>query len=342
MTERYYFQDGFLSRFDTDAPKVFDTKSLKSTSFETKASAVTIGTYDGVHLGHRTIISTLVAEAKARALRSVVVTFEPHPRLVLGKADSVPIQLLSTLDEKLATLESLGVDCVVVINFTKQFSETPAEIFVEEVLVKQIGLAEIIIGYDHMFGKNRGGSFETLARLAEKHQFAVKQIAEQKVDAHHLSSTQIRRYLESGEVEQACKLLGAPYQLLAVVVEGDKRGRTIGFPTANLLPSPEKLIPKRGVYAVDAKVDGKTFRAMMNIGVRPTLKSDSVLSLEAHLFDFDDNIYGKRLVVYFLSRLRDEQKFSSLSDLQAQLSRDKEAAQAVSSELGYSAALNFT
>ncbi len=322
MTERYHFRNGVLSQFDTDRPK----------PFERKASAVTIGTYDGVHLGHRAIISTLVSDAKARGLRSVVITFEPHPRLVLGKTNGAPIFLLSTLEEKLSALESLGVDCVIVIHFTKEFSETPAETFVEEVLVEKIGLAEIVIGYDHMFGKNRGGSFETLARLSEKHHFTVRQIPEQKVNEHHLSSTAIRRFLESGEIEHANKLLGAPYQLSALVIEGDKRGRTIDFPTANLLPPSTKLIPKMGVYVVEVEVGDKRYRAMMNIGTRPTVQARSGVSLEVHLFEFNGNLYGKALTVRFLARLRDEQKFSSLDALKAQLERDKAEAQRFSSE----------
>ncbi len=323
MTERYHFRNGVLSQFDTEQPK----------PFERKASAVTIGTYDGVHLGHRAIIATLVSDAKARGLRSVVITFEPHPRLVLGKTNGAPIFLLSTLDEKLHVLESLGVDCVIVIHFTKEFSETPAETFVEDVLVKQIGLAEIVIGYDHMFGKNRGGSFETLARLAEKHHFAVRQIPEQKVDEHHLSSTAIRRFLESGEIEHANKLLGSPYQLSAVVIEGDKRGRTIGFPTANLLPPTAKLIPKIGVYAVEVEVENKRYSGMMNIGTRPTVQAQSSVAIEAHLLEFNGDLYGKELTVRFLARLRDEQKFSSLDALKAQLERDKRAVQSLFSEM---------
>jgi len=322
MTERYHFRNGVLSQLDTERPK----------PFERKASAVTIGTYDGVHLGHRAIISTLVSDAKSRGLRSVVITFEPHPRLVLGKTNGSPIFLLSTLEEKLSALESLGVDCVIVIHFTKEFSETSAETFVEEVLVEKIGLAEIVIGYDHMFGKNRGGSFETLVRLAEKHHFAVRQIPEQKVDEHHLSSTAIRRFLESGDIENANKLLGAPYQLSALVIEGDRRGRTIGFPTANLLPPTAKLIPKIGVYAVEVEVGEKRYRAMMNIGTRPTVQTQSGVSLEVHLLDFNGDLYGKTLTVRFLTRLRDEQKFSSLDALKAQLERDKVAAQRLSPE----------
>ncbi len=325
MTERYHFRDGVLSQFDTERPK----------PFERKASAVTIGTYDGVHLGHRAIISTLVSDAKARGLRSVVITFEPHPRLVLGKQSGTPIFLLSTLEEKLSALESLGVDCVIVIHFTKAFSQTPAEVFVADVLVKQIGLAEIVIGYDHMFGKNRGGSFETLARLAEQHGFVVKQIPEQKVNDHHLSSTAIRRFLESGDIENANKLLGSPYQLSARVIEGNKCGRTIGFPTANLLPPHEKLIPKIGVYTVEVEVEEKRYRAMMNIGTRPTLQVQSNLSLEVHLLDFEGNLYGKELTVRFLARLRDEQKFSSLDALKAQLERDKYAVQNFFSEMNF-------
>lgn len=320
--KKHWFCDGVLLPFEASDPK----------PFERKPSAVTIGSYDGVHLGHRAIVSTLVSSAKAQGLRSVVITFEPHPRLVLGSSNGKSIRLLSTLDEKLAALESLGVDSVVVIRFTKAFAETPADAFVENILVEKIGLAEIVVGYDHMFGKNRAGSFETLLRLAEKHRFRVKQIPEQKVDARHVSSTAIRKALEAGEIEQANKLLGAPYRLSATVIEGDKRGRSIGFPTANLLPPCEKLIPKNGVYVVDAEFEGKRFRAMMNIGFRPTVQQSERLSLEAHLLDFDGELYGKRLTLHFLTRLRDEQKFASLADLKAQLERDKQAARLVASE----------
>ncbi|MCS6989187.1 MAG: bifunctional riboflavin kinase/FAD synthetase [Chloroherpetonaceae bacterium] len=319
---KHLFSDGVLSQLDAS----------DATPFERKPSAVTIGSYDGVHLGHRAILSTLVSEAKAKGLRSLVITFEPHPRLVLGKDNGKSIRLLSTLDEKLVVMESLGIDCVVVIRFTKEFSETPADVFVEDFLVGRIGLAEIVVGYDHMFGKNRGGSFETLLRLAEKHGFSVRRIPEQKVDEHHLSSTAIRRALEAGEIGQANKLLGAPYQLSALVIEGEKRGRLIGFPTANLLPPSEKLIPKRGVYAVEVEVDGKRFRAMMNIGFRPTVREDDRLSLEVHLLDFDGELYGKRLAIHFLARLRDERKFANLAELKAQLERDRQAALQVASE----------
>jgi riboflavin kinase / FMN adenylyltransferase len=296
---------------------------FQPTLFHKTASAISIGTYDGLHLGHRAILSTLVADARRRGLRSMVITFEPHPRMVLGKTGGAPIHLLTTLGEKLPMFESLGIDAVIVIDFTKTFSETSAETFITEFLISQIGLGEIVIGYDHMFGKDRNGSLTTIMPLAEKYGFSVKVIEEQKVLDKHLSSTAIRRALETGNIEDANALLGSAYRLTGRVSEGDKRGRTIGFPTANLVVPPEKLLPKNGVYVCDTDVNGKTYRGMLNIGFRPTVKKEPILSVEAHLINFDGNLYGETLSLRLLNRLRDEKKFGNLDELTRQLNQDK-------------------
>jgi riboflavin kinase / FMN adenylyltransferase len=305
---------------------LYEFESGAKVSIDKNPSAITIGTYDGLHIGHRKIIAMLTSDAKAKNLQSILITFEPHPRMVLGKTDSKTVLLLSILEEKLPVLRSLGVDVVVVIEFTKAFSETPPEDFVKEFLIATLGLSEIVIGYDHMFGKDRQGSLETLARLSVSEGFGVKMIEEQRVGDKHVSSTTIRRFLESGNIAEANELLGAPYQLTGRVIEGDKRGRTIGFPTANLAIDENKLIPKNGVYVAEAIVDGKMYRAMANIGFRPTVKNEALLSIEVHLLNFAGDLYGKSLSLLLLSRIRDEKKFPDLEVLKKQLAQDRHTA----------------
>lgn len=292
-------------------------------SFATQPSVVTIGTFDGVHLGHRKIISELVARAKAKGLRSVLITFEPHPREIVGKPDE-PVRILTTLAERREITQSLGVDVMLVIDFTKTFSETNAEAFIEEVLAGKIGLAEIVIGYDHGFGKDRRGTIDTLQAMATKHKFDVDVIDEQVVSGKHLSSTAIRHLLESGRIAEANELLGRPYQFSGVVARGAQRGRTIGFPTANLdLSDKRKCLPGVGVYVAKVKAGGKEYRAMMNIGYKPTIANDLALSVEVFLLEFSGDLYGQTLEVFVLGRVRDEQKFSGLDELKSQLERDK-------------------
>lgn len=292
-------------------------------AFATQPSVITIGTFDGVHLGHRKIISELVARAKAKGLRSVLITFEPHPRAIIGKQDE-PVRILTTLAERREITLSLGVDVMFVIEFTKSFSETSAEAFIENVLVGKIGLAEVVIGYDHGFGKDRSGTIDTLQAMATKYKFDVDVIDEQVVSGKHLSSTAIRHLLEAGRVSEANELLGRPYQFSGAVARGAQRGRTIGFPTANLeLSDKHKCLPGAGVYVAEVKAGEKKYRAMMNIGYKPTIANDLALSVEVFLLEFSGDLYGQTLEVAVLGRVRDEQKFSGLDELKSQLERDK-------------------
>ncbi len=287
-------------------------------------SLVTVGTFDGVHLGHQAILRYLVRRARANGGSSVVVTFDPHPREVVR---GEPVPLLTTIEERAELLEALGLDRFIVIPFTPAFARLSAEDFVERILVGRIGLKEIVIGYDHGFGRGRGGDAALLEALGEKLGFAVDVIPPQVVEEHVVSSTEIRALLiDEGDVREAARLLGRPYALGGTVVEGARRGRSIGFPTANLeVEHPRKVIPKAGVYAVLATLDDgvTTLGGMMNIGRRPTFENTG-LHLEVHLLDFEGDLYGRRLRIEFVERLRDERKFDSVDALVEQLSRDRE------------------
>ncbi|WP_456426068.1 bifunctional riboflavin kinase/FAD synthetase [Rhodocaloribacter sp.] len=287
-------------------------------------SIVTVGTFDGVHLGHQAILRYLVRRARSNGGSSVVVTFDPHPREVVR---GEPVPLLTTIEERAELLETLGLDRFIVIPFTPAFARLSAEDFVEKILVGRIGLKEIVIGYDHGFGRGRGGDAALLEALGGKLGFTVDVIPPQVVEKHVVSSTEIRALLmDEGDVCEAARLLGRPYALGGTVVEGARRGRSIGFPTANLeVDHPRKVIPKIGVYAVLATLDDgvTTLGGMMNIGRRPTFE-DAGLHLEVHLLEFDGDLYGRRLRIEFVERLRDERKFESIDALVEQLSRDRE------------------
>ncbi|MBO6792273.1 MAG: bifunctional riboflavin kinase/FAD synthetase [Balneolaceae bacterium] len=288
-------------------------------------TVLTVGTFDGVHEGHRALMETVVEKAKQRNARSVVVTFDPHPRTIIhSKSDG--IKLLTTLKERAEILETLGVDVLVVIPFTRDFSLLSSEEFVKDVIHKKIGISEFIIGYDHHFGKDRSGTIETLERLGPELNFDVQVVSKKEMGDTTISSTVIRNeIIDEGNMPKVAELLGRPYMLNALVIHGDERGRKIGFPTANLQPEhQDKAIPKNGIYAVKVRVDGEWFSGMMNIGVRPTF--DGVTkSLEVNIFGFDKMIYGKTVQIRFIDRIRDEQKFSSVDLLVAQLKADKEA-----------------
>ena len=287
-------------------------------------SVLTVGTFDGVHLGHQAILDYL----KQRAARvdgcSVVVSFDPHPREVVT-GEHVP--LLTTLDERADLLEAHGIDRFVVLPFTRDLSNLEPGAYVEDVLIGTIGLKEVVIGYDHRFGRNRAGDRATLERLGAEHGFSVDVIPEQIVHEVTVSSSEIRRQLEAGDVARAAELLGRTYALSGTVVRGDQRGRTIGYPTANLrVVGERKLIPRLGVYAVWVEHDGGRHGGMMNVGRRPTFETDGAVSVEVHLFDFDGDLYGDRLRVHFVQRLRDEQKFDGIDAIVAQLGEDEQAA----------------
>ncbi|NBC16107.1 MAG: bifunctional riboflavin kinase/FAD synthetase [Bacteroidetes bacterium] len=286
-------------------------------------SVVTVGTFDGVHVGHQAILRYLQQRAETQAGQSVVVSFDPHPREVVH-GEAVP--LLTTIEERSDVMERLGIDRFIVIAFSEAFSKLDAEAFVEQVLVEQVGLKEIVIGYDHGFGRGREGDSDLLERLGARLGFAVDVIPPQAVDEHVVSSTEIRtRLVEEGDVTLAAEMLGRPYRLTGTVIEGDKRGRAIGFPTANLAVShPRKVVPRRGVYAVRARgADLPVGQGgMMNIGQRPTFNS-SGQHQEVHLFDYEGTLYGEELRIEFVKRIRDERQFDGIEALKEQLSRDR-------------------
>ena len=294
-------------------------------------TVLTVGTFDGVHEGHRALMETVVEKAKQRNARSVVVTFDPHPRTIIhSKSDG--IKLLTTLKERAEILETIGIDVLVVIPFTRDFSLLSSEEFVKDVIHKKIGISEFIIGYDHHFGKDRSGTIETLERLGPELKFDVQVVSKKEMGDTTISSTVIRNeIIENGNMIKSADLLGRPYMLNALVIHGDERGRKIGFPTANLQPEhQDKAIPKNGIYAVKVRVDGQWFSGMMNIGVRPTF--DGVTkSLEVNIFDFKQMIYGKTVQIRFFDRIREEQKFESADKLKAQLQHDKKAVLALMS-----------
>ena len=291
-------------------------------------SVVTVGTFDGVHVGHQAIIRYLVRRARDKDGSSVVVSFSPHPREVVHD-DEVP--LLTTIDERGDAMEELGVDRFIVIPFTKEFSRLKAEEFVREILVDRIGLQEIVIGYDHAFGRDRRGDADLLEELGSQAGFTVDVIPPQVVEEHVVSSSEIRDLIGEGDVATARQLLSRPYSLRGTVVEGDGRGKQIGFPTANLqVDHPRKVVPAVGVYAVgvsilsdsDSAGDDGLLMGMMNIGYRPTFGRRD-LSLEVHILEFEGDLYGRDLRVEFVERMRDERKFESKEALVEQLSLDR-------------------
>lgn len=290
-------------------------------------SVLTVGTFDGVHRGHQAILRYLRQRAERVGGISTVVTFDPHPREVVR---GEPVPLLTTLDERAELLAALGIQRFVVLPFTRDLSMLPPEQYVEDVLIRTIGLREIVIGYDHRFGKNRAGDRHTLERLGAAHGFSVDVIPEQIVRDVSVSSTAIRRALaEEGDVAKAAELLGRPYFLSGTVVRGDQRGRAIGYPTANLqVHGARKLVPKPGVYAVRVEHAGRALGGMMNVGRRPTFEAAGALSVEVHLFDFEGDLYGETLRVAFAQRLRDEQRFAGVDALVAQLGEDERASRA--------------
>jgi riboflavin kinase/FMN adenylyltransferase len=289
-------------------------------------SILTVGTFDGVHKGHQAIIKQLATMAKTCNCRSVVVTFDPHPREIINTG-SDKIRLLTTLQERAEVLSSLGVDQMVVIPFTRDFSLLSSSEFIEDILLHKIGISGFIIGYDHQFGRNREGTIAVIKDLGNKHNFKVHIIEAQEVDHTTVSSTLIRNTLETtGEVGIVRDYLGRNYEMSGLVIHGNKRGRLLGYPTANIsLTDSRKVIPKNGVYAVNVRIekDPTRYKAMMNIGFRPTFSEEKQISLEVHIFDFNQEIYGKTMTVEFISRIREEMTFPSIQALQEQLGKDQ-------------------
>ena len=288
-----------------------------------KNTVLTIGTFDGIHLGHRNIIEKVKKNATVYGARNFVITFNPHPRKILSKANN--IKILNTLREKTLALEILGIENVYVIDFTKEFSQLDAEKFFSDFIINGIGLKEIIIGYDYHFGKGRSGSVETLMNLGKENDFSVNQIDEIKINGDTVSSTKIRNALVEGNIELANRYLGEHYSFSGVVVVGDRRGRTLGFPTANIqLDESEKLLPAIGIYLVEILVRGKSFFGLLSIGKRPTFYDEGKIVPEVYIYDFDENIYNEYVTVNVIERLRGEEKFSSAEELIEQMNKDKE------------------
>lgn len=286
---------------------------------------VTIGTFDGVHLGHQKILSRLGDIAQAINGETVLVTFWPHPRMVLNP-EGHNTKLLSSIEEKIALLRQYEVNHLISIPFTKAFSQTSSQSFVEDILIKKIGTKKLVIGYDHRFGRGREGSFEHLKANQDSYGFELEEISRQDIDNIGISSTKIRKALESGDLKTAKTFLGRPFELTGHVVKGKQIGRSLGFPTANLqVTDPNKLIPMDGVYVVEVKWEGISKEGMLNIGNRPTLSGQNK-TVEVHVFEFEGDLYGKQLKVYFHDFLRKEKKFEGLDYLKAQLEKDKVSA----------------
>lgn len=284
---------------------------------------VTIGSFDGVHLGHQKILKRINNIAKSINGETVLVSFWPHPRMVLFP-DSHGIELLYSFDEKAALLEKFGVDNLISIQFTKEFSMMESKDFIENILVKRIKTKKLVIGYDHRFGRGREGSFAHLQSEQERYNFDLEEIPREDIDNIGISSTKIRKALKSGDIVKANEFLGRPYNLQGKVIEGDKIGRKIGFPTANIqLNEPNKLVPMDGAYLVKVNIDKNLYQGMLNIGMRPTVSGERK-NIEVNILDFSQDIYGKTINLELLEFLRPEKKFESLAALTKQLKTDQE------------------
>lgn len=287
----------------------------------TQTCSLTIGTFDGVHFGHRKIIQRLVKSARERNHLAVVLTFFPHPRMVLQKDTS--IRLIDTLQEKQKLLADLGLDVLVIHPFSKEFSRQTADEFTRNILVQYFNIEHLIIGYDHRFGRNREANVDDLINAGSTYGFSVEKIAAQEIASVNVSSTKIRTALEEGKMNVATDFLGRPFRLSGKVIRGKKIGRTIGFPTANLqIKEDYKLLPCDGVFFIKAQYNGSCYYGMMNVGFRPTLNGEE-RSFEVHFFDFNQDLYGEILQVDLLELIRKEKKFTSLEELKAQLQEDQ-------------------
>lgn len=288
------------------------------------ATVLTIGTFDGVHKGHGTILNRLKEIAESENLRALVITFHPHPQTVLQRTDRHPVYLLTTIQERLRLFEKYNIEDVLIIPFSYEFSQTTPESFVKDYLLEKIGCSKILIGYDHFFGKNREGNLELLKKLSVEHGFGVERLEQFTENDNIISSTKIRNELLGKNLEKANELLGYEYFIEGKVVTGDKRGAKLGIPTANIQsPHPNKLLPANGVYFVSLQINGNLFYGMANIGTRPTFTDETIRTLEVNIFDFDKDIYNKTVTVNFIRFIRDEKKFSGIDEFLVQLGDDR-------------------
>jgi riboflavin kinase/FMN adenylyltransferase len=294
-----------------------------------KTAYVTTGTFDGVHIGHKKILKQLSETAHADGALSVLVTFDPHPRKVLFPEQS-GLQLINTLEEKLELLGSCGIDAVIVQQFTLEFSRTTALSYVRDLLVAKVKMKKLVIGYDHQFGKNREGSIEQLSEYAPLYGFQVDEIPVQEIDQVNVSSTKVRYALNDGIIVEANTYLGYKFFMTGEVVRGEGRGKQLSIPTANIgINDDDKITPKTGVYAVEVQVDGESFLGVVNIGSNPTFGENNKPSIEVHILNFDKDIYGQKIRLYFKNRIRDEKKFDSSEQLVAQIKQDIEIAKGI-------------
>lgn len=290
----------------------------------TKKTIITIGTFDGVHIGHQKIIYKLLESCDNAEFESLILTFFPHPRLVLNEDSE--IKSLNTIDEKCELLSKSGVQNLVIQNFDKAFSELSAEEFIKNILVEKLHIHKIIIGHDHRFGKNRSANFDDLVTFGKQYQFEVEQISVEELNDVAVSSTKIRNAVLDGNIHLANQYLGYNYPITGTIVKGKQLGRTIGFPTANIeVAETYKLIPKNGVYIVESEIDNKRVFGIMNIGIKPTI-GENKLSIEVHFLDFNADLYDKKIKVSLLEYIREEQKFDSFEMLKKQIEADKQFA----------------
>jgi riboflavin kinase/FMN adenylyltransferase len=303
--------------------------------YKIDGAAVTIGTFDGVHLGHQKIISRLQTLAKRTGAETVVLTFFPHPRMILHPED-VNIRLISTMVEKAQQLDKLGIDHLIITPFTRDFSNLSPQEYIKNMLVDKIGMKHIVIGYDHRFGKNRAGGLQHLQQFAPMYGFEIEEISQQDINDVAVSSTKIRHALLDGDVKTAREFLGYPFHLTGKIIRGDQIGRKIGFPTANIFVDESyKLIPADGIYAAEVEIrkdesqESKmiSLKGMVYIGHRPTVNG-MTRNIEVHIFDFGQDIYDQWIRIYFINFVREDQKFNSLEELRVQLGEDEKVVRA--------------
>jgi len=287
-----------------------------------KDAVITIGTFDGVHVGHRKIIKRLVDSAKKNNLKATVLTFFPHPRMVLQQESD--IKLINTIEERKQILKNTGIEEIVVYPFTKEFSRLTAQEYVQSILVKKLQAKRVIIGYDHRFGRNRTADINDLKKLGKQFHFEVEEISKEDIEEVAVSSTKIRKALENGELQKANTYLSEPFMLTGKIVKGKGLGKQLGYPTANLqIEEHYKLIPKGGVYVVSSVIDKKKYYGMMNIGTNPTVGGKEQ-TIETYFFDLDKNLYEKEISINLLTRIRDEQNFNDVDELISAMKEDEE------------------
>jgi len=284
-----------------------------------KPTVLTLGVFDGLHLGHQLIMQTVVERAKAANAVPTAITFDPHPRAVLHPESAPP--LLQTLDQRLANFEVLGIEQAIVIPFSLEFASLPAEDFLADIIHDRLHAKEVYLGKGFAFGRGRGGNIDLLRKMSSELGFVADEVPEVCLRGQRISSSRIRERLAEGRVNLVRRMLGRPYGVDGVIIRGNRRGHTIGFPTANLKPH-NRVIPKFGVYATATLVDGTWRRSITNIGVRPTFEQDADPSIETYIFDFNEELYGDVLRVRFLHRIRDERKFDGIEELKAQIEKD--------------------